>query len=92
LIVAELLSNSIKHAFPDRRAGSIAISMRQSADGLTISVSDDGIGLLRGLELAQAHSLGLQTIGILITQLAATLAVTSEKGTHFQIVIPNAIH
>jgi PAS domain S-box-containing protein len=80
LIVNELLTNALIHAFPDGR-GQIEIRLRGTDDGqCCLSVRDSGIGLPAGTEVAAKH-LGWQLVGALTEQLKATLDVRREGGT-----------
>ena len=66
LIVNELVSNSIKYAFPEGRAGEIRIRLSRDAEGrIRLAVSDDGIGLPPGFDIARDGQLGLRLIGSL---------------------------
>jgi predicted ATPase/two-component sensor histidine kinase len=86
LITNELVSNAMKHAFPYRRAGRVVVAMRLREDGrLSLSVSDDGVGLPPDLDVADAPSLGLQLVHDLSLQLDARLHVCREGGTTFTI-------
>ncbi len=74
LIVNELVSNCLKHAFPQGREGRILVQCRRDGDGLIrLSVSDNGVGLPAGLDLAAARTLGLQLVTMLVRQLRGTL-------------------
>jgi PAS domain S-box-containing protein len=86
LIVNELVSNALKHAFPDGRAGRVLVEFR-SLDGqqYTLSVADDGVGLPADFEVSRPDSLGLQLVGDLAQQLRGTIAVNREGGTAFTI-------
>jgi PAS domain S-box-containing protein len=88
LILTEIISNSVKYAFPDGQSGSIAISAQQSARALTVNVTDDGIGLPDGFDPQVATSLGLQMVQRLAIQLGGTITVESPPGTHFELTIP----
>lgn len=85
LLVNELVTNAIKHAFPDGRAGQVCIRLRAGTapgDGLAVlEVLDDGIGLPEGLEPGQGRGLGLQLLPLLAEQARARLAVRREAGT-----------
>lgn len=87
LIVNELVSNSLKHGFPDNRGGKISISLHSDdADTITLVISDNGVGLPEGLDIHKADSLGLQLAMSLISQLGASLEASSgEGGTEFII-------
>ena len=87
LIVNELLSNALKHAFVDRSAGNIYISLKQPRPGkLHLSVSDDGCGLPADMAVDQVGSLGLKLVRVLVTQqLEGALQLDSAPGAAFHI-------
>ncbi|UMY18696.1 GAF domain-containing protein [Methylobacterium organophilum] len=86
LFVNELVTNAIKYAYGEG-AGEIRIEASAPAEGgLTIAVSDDGIGLPEGFEPAKARaSLGMRVIVNLARQLNGTLAVVPGKGARFEL-------
>jgi PAS domain S-box-containing protein len=90
LIINELVTNSLKHAFPQGRSGHIVVALR-SGDGshLSLNVSDDGIGLPQGFDIRATKSLGLQLVSSLTEQLDGTLVVRSDRGTEFTISFQN---
>jgi two-component sensor histidine kinase len=83
LIVNELLTNAMKHAFTDRDTGTIAISTtRDPATGrTTLSICDDGRGLPENWLEVRKGSLGLQIVEALCAQIGADLKVESRPGT-----------
>jgi PAS domain S-box-containing protein len=84
LILNELLSNSLKHAFGDGREGVIRISLRQCESGyVELAVADNGVGLPVDFNLEHSRTLGLQVVGTLIRQLGADLRVKGEGGATF---------
>ncbi|MEB3161533.1 MAG: histidine kinase dimerization/phosphoacceptor domain -containing protein [Synechocystis sp.] len=86
LIVNELVTNAIEHAFPDRRSGQLRVSFKQAPDqGLVLTIADDGIGLPPDLDIQQTTSLGWQLIHLLTDQLDGDLRVESKLGTHVEI-------
>ena len=88
LIVNELVSNAIKHAFPQTTGGTIEIIIRiLKAGQMEIVVADDGIGLVATPDATDTHSLGLRLIDTLTTQLGGTLTVGTEKGARFSIIM-----
>jgi PAS domain S-box-containing protein len=93
LIVNELVSNSLKHAFPDGRSGEIKVLCHAGADGLiTLKVSDTGIGLPPGLDFGTAETLGLQLVTMLVKQLRGTVGMNSgQSGTVFDITFPGCL-
>ena len=81
LIVNELVSNALKHAFPGDRRGTLRITMQRTPEGRhALSVSDDGVGLPPGVAVADADTLGLQLIDDLTRQLGGTLDTRSSPG------------
>ena len=88
LIINELVSNALKHAFMPDAAGTIEIIIRNvNAGRMEIMVADDGIGFAGLPAEADKQSLGLRLIDTLTSQLDGTLAVTTEKGTRFSITL-----
>ena len=73
LILNELLSNALKHAFPNGKRGSIYVRVQSEGDKCLLSVADDGIGLPSGMHLAESPSLGLQLVRVLAEQLCGHL-------------------
>ncbi len=95
LIINELISNSIKYAFPGDRAGKIVISLERMDGGkLNMQVKDDGIGVEAGIDLSKADSLGIQLVTLLTRQMNGTLEVISSKqnGTSFDITFEEAVY
>jgi len=87
LVVNEIVTNSLKHAFPDERSGVVAIHLRQDASGVsTLIIEDDGIGLEKGIDVMRSGSFGLQIIASLVmVQLAGTISVDRTRGTRYEI-------
>lgn len=85
LLISELVSNSIKHAFPDGRSGTITVTLRRDGDRVALTVTDDGVGLPAGLDYRQSESLGLQLVTILAEQLGATLEIDGSQGTRVTV-------
>ena len=87
LIVNELLSNALKHAFVDRVEGKIEVNLTASEEGkINMTVSDDGVGLPPGFDINKTGTLGLRLIKILTEdQLHGTLKVIRDEGTTFNI-------
>lgn len=85
LLINELVSNCLKHAFPDQRRGQINISISDAADRMVMLISDDGVGLPSGFDPDKAASMGLKLTKSLARQLKGTVAIRSEGGTHVQV-------
>lgn len=87
LIINELVSNSLKYAFPAGRLGEICIDLHSVSDNkFALTVSDNGIGFPKELDFRNTESLGLQIVIDLITQLSGTIDIDSNKGTKFKII------
>jgi PAS domain S-box-containing protein len=85
LIVNELLTNSIKHAFTGRQSGCITIDFQFKGDQHILTVSDDGIALPENIGPGQSSSFGMQLIDVFIKQLNGSLEIGRQKGTKFLI-------
>ena len=87
LIVNELISNSLKHAFPEERKGEINIEFHPTEDQrLELIVKDDGVGFPEGMDFRQTETLGMQLINTLVHQLEGTIELLKDGGTEFRIV------
>jgi two-component sensor histidine kinase/GAF domain-containing protein len=89
LIINELVSNALKHAFPEDRSGKVCISLHASkTDKLCLSVSDDGVGLPADLDLSRLQSLGLKLVASLTNQLKGELEFFTTTGADFRVTFP----
>ena len=81
LIINELVSNALKHAFSADQGGTVLIRGYLDADDhVCLSVSDNGVGLPRGFDIATTESLGLQIVTLLTKQLHGTLEIQGDNG------------
>jgi PAS domain S-box-containing protein len=87
LIINELISNSLKYAFPEGRQGEVAIIITQVEHTLTIIFHDNGIGIPEGLDWRNTHSLGLQLVTTLTDQMDGTIELDRTAGTQFTLVL-----
>jgi PAS domain S-box-containing protein len=84
LIINELVSNSLKHAFPAGKGGEIRIDFRSEAEQrFLLQVSDNGIGIADSQELPRPACLGLELVNALAKQLGATIERRNGVGTTF---------
>lgn len=88
LILNELVSNGMKHAFPEGRAGSVRIRLRRLEGNIHVEVSDDGVGMPPGLDLRKSKSLGLKIVDILTRQLKGSVEFNTNGGTNFRLIFP----
>lgn len=87
LIINELITNSLKHAFPNLTNGQINIKLMRNDDKFILEVKDNGIGFPEMLDFRNTESLGLQLINSLVMQLDGTIQLKNDGGTEFKIVI-----
>jgi signal transduction histidine kinase len=88
MLLNELLTNALKYAFPDGRAGDIHIVLRAEAGQVSLSVRDNGIGLPESLDFRHTESLGLQLVCLLTEQLGGTMTLVREGGAAFTVRFP----
>lgn len=84
LIVNELVSNSLKYAFPDKK-GTVKVGFYKKDQKYILEVADDGVGLPPGLDIETSKTLGLKLVYSLSGQLDADLKIDTSQGTCFQI-------
>jgi len=91
LILNELISNALKHAFPNARRGTVVVELG-AADGghILLAVGDDGIGMPNDFDPAKSNSLGMQLVFTLVAQLEGQLQIIRQGGTTFRIRFPLA--
>jgi two-component sensor histidine kinase len=86
LIINELVSNALKHAFPDGRKGEVRVDFQaDGGDRLVLAVSDDGVGLLEDTDLQLTGTLGLQLVSTLTRQLGGDVELDGSSGTAVRI-------
>lgn len=87
LIINELMSNALKHAFPDRNKGEIFIRVRKKNRNISIIVRDDGVGMPRDMNWRDTRSLGLRMVFSLVEQMKGTIGLDRSRGTGFSMVL-----
>ena len=90
LILNELITNALKHAFPNERRGIIRVQMRSASGMLELQVGDDGVGM--NSDTARSDSLGMQLVQTLVEQLDGQLEVLHDAGTTFRLRFPGERH
>ena len=91
LILNELITNSFKYAFPDKRRGSIIIKLISTGDNeIRITVKDNGIGMMQKIDINKADTLGMQLIHTIAErQLQGTISHKVDNGTEWTLVFRN---
>ena len=90
LLINELMSNALKHAFNHANAGRIRIAFHRNGDNLNIlKVADTGTGFPSNVDFRNATSFGLQLVNTLVEQLQGKLDLNSDRGTEFTVTFPN---
>ncbi|MBI1910516.1 MAG: PAS domain S-box protein [Deltaproteobacteria bacterium] len=87
LIINELVSNALKYAFPDNKKGEVAISLKKSDGGIRLEVTDNGIGMPDGFDIAKAETLGLQLVNSLLSQLHGYMDIITLNGTRISLYL-----
>lgn len=86
LMANELLTNSLRHAFPDGKKGEIQIKLHPIHQGkFEFVVSDNGVGFPKDLDFQTTHSLGMQLVNTLVEQIDGDIELHRGKGTKFKI-------
>jgi len=86
LILNELVSNALKHAFPDTTTGELSVAAREEGNTIFLTVRDTGVGMPPGFDWKTSQSLGLHLVQILTEQLRGTVELEpSPKGTTFSL-------
>jgi len=90
LIISEIVSNSLKYAFPNGKVGEIALKLRRiKGDNYLLNISDNGTGLPEKIGLESSGSLGMHLIKSLTTQIHGSVSLESKNGTSFMIRFKN---
>ena len=94
LIVNELLTNSIKHAFPDNKRGKIHVNLYETPEKIfVLKISDNGIGLPKNFDIDKDMHLGLQCVHDLVAfQLAGEIEITNRNGLNYQITFSKELY
>jgi two-component sensor histidine kinase len=89
LMINELLSNSLKHAFSQSEKGEITVKLKRAVNGFILCVTDTGCGLPEGLNIVDGSTFGLILVSTLAEQLGGELELLrQEGGAGFKIFVP----
>ena len=88
MIIMELVTNSIKYAFPDDQKGKILLRMELlEKEHYKLTVSDNGVGMPKNIDFKNTESLGMQVVVSLTEQLEGSINLLNKEGTTFEIVV-----
>jgi len=85
LLVNELITNSIKYAFPTKQAGEITVGLEEKEEKIYLRIEDNGIGLPKDFDMMKTDTLGLQLVSTLVEQLDGEITVRNHQGTKYLI-------
>jgi PAS domain S-box-containing protein len=83
LIVNEMITNSLKHAFSGRKGGKLAVSLSRSKEDVILTVSDDGIGFPTDVDYRKTETLGMRLVTALVQQIDGAIELRNDEGTTF---------
>lgn len=86
LIVNELVSNALRHAFVDNRSGEVTIGMVQTGSTCRLTVKDNGVGLPEDVDAKSAETLGLQLVETLVDQIDGRSEINNSNGLEYTVV------
>ncbi|MCK9579297.1 MAG: PAS domain S-box protein [Methanoregula sp.] len=87
LLVNELISNALKHAFPNSREGIISISGSEENNLISLVIRDNGVGMPKDLDWKNTSSLGMRLVTSLVDQVDGTITLDRENGTAYTITL-----
>jgi PAS domain S-box-containing protein len=90
LLVNELITNSIKYAFPNHSEGEIFIGLKEENNLITLNIEDNGVGLPKDFDLLKTDTLGLQLVSTLAEQLDGEINIVNHNGTKYLITFEKA--
>lgn len=93
LLINELITNALKHAFPEGKQGEVCVALSTQVDNqILLVVSDNGVGISDDLDMDQIETLGLRLVSLLSQQLGGTLTIQRRHPTQFSLVFPLLDH
>ena len=93
LVLNEVITNSIKYAFPGKKKGEISISMIDDGAQITLAIADNGIGMPLNTNETESNSLGLELIKGLSEDIEGAISFDVKNGTRITIMFrPDALN
>ncbi|HPQ54666.1 MAG TPA: PAS domain S-box protein [Spirochaetota bacterium] len=89
IILNELITNTLKYAFPEKRKGTVTVTLKIAGnDTAELSVADDGIGMPEGIDMDNPPGFGLLLVSVLAKQINGEITLYGQHGTEFKIKFP----
>ena len=85
IIINELLTNIMKHAFTGKKSGAITLSLAKDGSRVTLTIQDNGVGLPSGFDIGASKGFGLTLVRMLSQQLGGLFAIEKHKGTSCRV-------
>jgi len=92
LIISELISNSLKYAFPNDMNGEIIVSLKSEKDTYQLCICDNGVGLPEDVNFNNLKTLGLLLVNNLTEQIDGKVKIYRDHGTQFKITFKELIY
>lgn len=89
LIINELVSNVMKHAFTPGKKGDLNINLSSNNENLVLIIKDNGIGFPSSIDFKNTETLGLKLVNTLVDQINGKIEITADNGTEFRITFPD---
>jgi two-component sensor histidine kinase len=87
IILNELVTNSVKHAFEGKADRRISLVMRKEGSCITIIYEDNGNGLPEAISLEESSGFGMQLVGMLVQQIDGSIHIDRQAGTKYTITV-----
>jgi two-component sensor histidine kinase len=88
MVATELVSNAIKHGYPDGRSGTVKLSLVRTGDSLNLTVEDDGCGFPADFNFSAASALGLALVRTIVENHDGTMMFNPSRTTRFHLSFP----
>jgi PAS domain S-box-containing protein len=92
LIISELISNSLKYAFPNKMNGEIIVSLKSEKDSYHLCICDNGIGLPESINFNNIKTLGLLLVNSLTEQIDGEITIIRNQGTEYKIIFKEQLY
>ena len=88
----ELITNCLKHAFPDNINGEITIDLLKIGDKYVLNIDDNGVGFPDNIDYKNTESFGLQLVTSLVDQIDGKIELNNVDGSNFKIIFKQLMY